>query len=81
MQHPARTKPSNLESPVVHLRVHGRSTDVPLDWLQVGPNPHPTQLKEAVARYLEIAPGDIAAYAVDTRPGGNLVVRPQAVFG
>jgi hypothetical protein len=69
------------ERTVVHVRFEGRSHDVPLNDLAVGPNPSDEAIKEAVAAYLEVPPARLRDYVIDRHATGNLTVRPEAVFG
>jgi hypothetical protein len=66
---------------VVHIRFEGRSLDIPLDDLDVGPRSADAEVKRALARHLEVAEGTLRDYVVDRHETGNLTVRPEAVFG
>jgi len=65
----------------VHVRVDGRSLDLRLEDLDLGPDSSDALVKQAVARYLEIPESGLRNYVVDRHETGNLTVRPQAVFG
>jgi len=65
---------------VVHVRFEGRSLDVPLGALGSGGRSD-ADLKQAVARYLEVPEARLHDYVVDRHENGNLTIRPQAVFG
>jgi len=69
------------ERNVVHLRFDGRSFDVPLDVLDVGPSSDGGAIKRALARHLEVPEQRLRNYVVDRHETGNLTVRPEAVFG
>jgi hypothetical protein len=69
------------ERNVVHLRFDGRSFDVPLDVLDVGPATDDGAIKRALARHLEVTEQRLRNYVVDRHETGNLTVRPEAVFG
>lgn len=69
------------ERNVVHLRFDGRSLDVPLDVLDVGPSSDGGAIKRALARHLEVPEQRLRNYVVDRHETGNLTVRPEAVFG
>jgi hypothetical protein len=69
------------EGAVVHVRFDGRSLDVPLSGLDVGPGSDDRTLKRALARHLEVPEGALRDYVVDRHETGNLTVRPEAVFG
>lgn len=66
---------------MVHLRVNGKSEDLPLEGLGLGRYVSPNEVKTAVARYMEMPPGNLKDYVVELHPSGNVTVRPQAVFG
>ncbi len=66
---------------VAHVRFDGRSLDVPLATLGVAPQSPDGEVRRAVARHLEVPEVRLHHYAIDRHEGGNLTVRPQAVFG
>ena len=66
---------------VLHVRYDGRSLDIPLRNLEVGPASADTEIKRALARLLEVPAASLGDYTVDRHETGNLTVRPEAVFG
>ena len=66
---------------VVHIRFEGRSLDIPLPELDLGPLSNDADIKRAVAVHLEVPEGKFRDYVVDRHDTGNLTVRPAAVFG
>ncbi len=66
---------------VVHVRLDGRSSDLPLDRLGIAEAATDEQVKAAVARHLEVPARRLVDAVVDRHPNGNLTVRPEAVFG
>ena len=66
---------------VLHVRFDGRSLDIPLRNLEVGPASADSEIKRALARLLEVPAAKLGDYAVDRHETGNLTVRPEAVFG
>ena len=66
---------------VVHIRFEGRSLDVPLGQLDLGPMASDGDIKGALARHLEVHEGRLRDYVVDRHATGNMTVRPEAVFG
>ena len=72
---------ARIESPVLHVRFEGRSFDVPLSDLDVGPVSKDQQIKEAVAAYLAAPVAKFRHYVIDRHETGNLTLRPEAVFG
>lgn len=68
-------------APQLHIRFDGRSFDVPLADLDVGALLSDVEIKESLARYLNIPVAKLRDYVVDRHDTGNLTVRPAAVFG
>jgi hypothetical protein len=66
---------------VVHIRFEGRSLDIPLEQLDLGPQSDDAQIKRALAGYLDVPAARLRDYVVDRHATGNLTVRPEAVFG
>lgn len=66
---------------VVHVRLDGRSFDLPADRLGVSEAATDEQVKAAVARHLEVPANRLSDSVIDRHPNGNLTVRPEAVFG
>lgn len=69
------------DAPLLHIRFHGRSFDVPLADLDVGDGSSDHEIKRALAVYLNAADAQLRDYTVDRHRTGNLTVRPEAVFG
>jgi hypothetical protein len=70
-----------LNGNVVHVRFEGRSLDVPLCDLGVGPRASAAALRHALARRLDVPEERFRDYVIDRHVTGNLTVRPEAVFG
>ena len=66
---------------VIHIRFDGRSRDIPLEVLDVGPHSSDNAIKAALARYLETPEAKFRDYVIDRHETGNLTIRPEAVFG
>jgi hypothetical protein len=66
---------------VVHIRFDGRSLDVPQSDLDVGAASSDSDIKRALARYLETPEARLRDYVIDRHDTGNMTVRPEAVFG
>lgn len=66
---------------MLHVRYNGRSFDVNerVFGLRVGTTD--AEIKEMVARHLEVGLGRLEDYVVDRRPNGDVIVRPEAVYG
>lgn len=66
---------------IVRIRFEGRSMDIPLGELDIGPVSSDGEIKRALARYLEVPEAKFRDYVIDRHETGNLTVRPEAVFG
>ena len=69
------------ESPLLHIRFDGRSFDIPLSDLDVGPVSSDAEVKQALSGYLNVPERKLRDFVVDRHETGNLTVRPEAVFG
>lgn len=65
----------------LHVRFDGRSVDIALNDLDVGPVSADGAIKQAVAAYLDVPVDRFRHYVIDRHETGNLTVRPEAVFG
>jgi hypothetical protein len=74
---------------MVHVRFEGHSYDIPETQLGVTNGMNDTTVKERLAQYFEVK-GDWASptlrdrfqtYVIDRRPSGDLIIRPEAVYG
>ncbi|BCL38264.1 MAG TPA: hypothetical protein V6D25_12900 [Leptolyngbyaceae cyanobacterium] len=66
---------------MVHIRFEGRSVDVGETQLGITASMNDVAIKERVARHLDVNSDRLGAYVVDRRPSGDLIVRPEAVYG
>lgn len=66
---------------MVHVRFEGRSYDLIEDQLGLIRGMSDTQVRQTVARFLDITPQRLQAYVIDRRPSGDVIVRPEAVYG
>lgn len=66
---------------MVHVRFNGRSYDFTESQLGLNGNISEAALKERLAQHLEVNKNQLQDYVVDRRPGGDLIVRPEAVYG
>lgn len=66
---------------MLHVRFQGQSRDLRLAELDLGPLPSDQEVKQALARRLDVSVEKLRDYVVDRNPSGNLTVRPEAVFG
>ena len=66
---------------MLHVRFEGRSYDFEAEEADVDRSMDDGQVRRATARLLEVEPSRLASYQVDRPASGELIVRPQAVYG
>lgn len=66
---------------MVHIRFEGRSIDIAEAQLGVAANMSEVAVKERVARHLDVNADRLSDYVLDRRPSGDLIIRPEAVYG
>ncbi|HZP80656.1 MAG TPA: hypothetical protein VFB21_03375 [Chthonomonadaceae bacterium] len=66
---------------MVHVRFEGRSYDLTEWQLNLTPDMNDAEIKERLARHFDVEQRRLASYVVDRAPEGNLIVRPEAVYG
>ncbi len=66
---------------MVHIRFEGRSFDVAESQLVVSTGMNDTAVKERLANHLDVNQNRLEFYVIDRRPSGDLIVRPEAVYG
>jgi hypothetical protein len=70
-----------IANSTLHVRYDGRSADIPLADLDIGNISSDAEIKQAVAKYLEVSAQTLRHYTIDRHETGNLTIRPEAVFG
>lgn len=74
---------------MVHIRFEGRSYDMTESQLGIRTEMNDTSIKERVAGYFNVnrdTPSEslrdrLQFYVIDRRPSGDIVIRPEAVYG
>ncbi len=66
---------------MVHIRFDGRSYDVAESMVGVNATMSDTAIKERLAQHFDVNRNRFESYVVDRRPGGDLIIRPEAVYG
>ncbi len=66
---------------MVHVRFEGRSFDLTRRELGLNGHGHHAEVKARLALYFDVRPERFDIYIVDQRPNGDLIVRPEAVYG
>lgn len=66
---------------MVHIRFEGRSYDLAERQLNVTANMNDGAIKERLAQHLDVRVERLQEYVIDRRPSGDLIIRPEAVYG
>ena len=66
---------------VLHARVNGASHEIALDVLGITGSASDQAIREAVARYLDLAPANLRNSVIERHDTGNITLRPEAIFG
>jgi hypothetical protein len=66
---------------MVHIRFEGRSIDLTETQLGITPSTNERRVKERVAQHLDVNADRLSDYVLDRRPSGDLIIRPEAVYG
>ncbi len=66
---------------MIHLRFEGRSYDLRENKLGIRAGQGDAEIRKALAVYLDVGLGRLQGYVVDRRPNGDLIIRPEAVYG
>lgn len=66
---------------MVHVRFEGRSFDFTEGQLGLQTMAGEQELKERLARRLDVNPESLQPYVVDRTQRGDMIVRPEAVYG
>lgn len=66
---------------MVHIRFEGRSYDIAEPQLGVTAGMNDTAIKQRLAQHFDVSQDRLQSYVVDRRPSGDLIVRPEAVYG
>lgn len=66
---------------MVHVRFEGRSFDVAEVRLGITSASTDVAIKERVSQHLDVAQDRLNEYVVDRRPSGDVIIRPEAVYG
>jgi hypothetical protein len=66
---------------MVHIRFQGRSYDIKEAQLNLTASMNDTTIKERLAQHFDVRLDNFESYVIDRRPSGDLIVRPEAVYG
>lgn len=65
----------------LHVRLDGRSFDLPLADLHLGTDSRDREIKNRLAEYLEVTPARLNDHRIDRHANGNVTLRPNAIYG
>lgn len=66
---------------MVHIRFEGRSYNLRPEQIRLKPNMSDKEIKQVLAGYLDVAVNRFNGYVIDRTENGDLIVRPEAVYG
>jgi len=66
---------------MVHIRFEGRSYDASERQLDINTSASDVAIKERVAQHLDVGSDRFSNYVIDRRPSGDIIIRPEAVYG
>jgi hypothetical protein len=70
-----------FEQRIVHIRFAGQSMDLTFGLLDLNEQSSDANVRQTLARYLDVPEQKLAPYIVERHANGNMTVRPEAVFG
>lgn len=66
---------------MLHLPFEGRSYNLNESQLNIKTDTNDAQIKERLARYLDVKANRLENYVIDRPATGNIIIRPKAVYG
>jgi hypothetical protein len=66
---------------MVHIRFEGQSFDVAESQVGISTGMNDKAVKERLANHLDVNRNRLESYIIDRRPSGDLIIRPEAVYG
>lgn len=66
---------------MIHIRFEGRSYNLMGHELGLTVGMSDKEIKERLAQHFDVALDRFESYVVDRKPSGDLIVRPEAVYG
>lgn len=66
---------------MVHVRFEGRSYDLSETQLNIRSNMNDGQIKERLAQHFDVSGDRLTTYVIDRPNTGDLIIRPEAVYG
>ena len=66
---------------MVHVRYEGRSYDFNEARIGLRAGMGDAEIKRVIARQLDARPEKLNGYVIDRSPSGDVIIRPEAVYG
>ncbi len=66
---------------VFHIRYAGRTFEIKPKVFDLSLKASDREIMDRVADWLGVPEGKLSNYVIDRRPSGQVVVRPEAIFG
>lgn len=66
---------------MIHVRFEGRSFDLQEKKLGLKAGFSDAEVREQLARYFDVGLHRFDGYVIDRRSSGDIIVRPEAVYG
>lgn len=66
---------------MAHIRFEGRSYDIKISELGLGLFMCDSEIKQRLSQHFDVAISCFEYYVIDRRPNGDLIIRPEAVYG
>lgn len=66
---------------MIHVRFEGRSYDIREDHLGMAGLQSDLEIRTCLANHFDVDQSRLDEYVVDRRPNGEVIVRPEAVYG
>lgn len=66
---------------MIHIRFEGRSYDIQEKDLGLEKSMNDNAIKQKLAQHFDVAINSFDYYVIDRRANGDLIVRPEAVYG
>lgn len=66
---------------MIHIRFEGRSYDIQESELGLEKGISDNVIKQRLAQHFDVGINRFESYVIDRRPSGDLIIRPEAVYG
>ena len=66
---------------MIHVRFQGRSYDITQNQISLDLEMSDVAIKERLAQHFDVNVKSFESYIIDRRSSGDLIVRPEAVYG